>query len=47
MKLKGYEIINEDIRRNNQSALDQWYSTGGTRTPGGTRRHPKILFFVI
>jgi hypothetical protein len=19
--------------------LDQWYSTGGTRTPGGTRRH--------
>jgi hypothetical protein len=27
--------------------LEQWYSTGGTRTPGGTRRHPKILFFVI
>jgi hypothetical protein len=25
--------------------LDQWYSTGGTRTPGGTRRHPKIHFF--
>jgi hypothetical protein len=20
-------------------SLDQWYSTGGTRTPGGTRRH--------
>jgi hypothetical protein len=19
--------------------LEQWYSTGGTRTPGGTRRH--------
>jgi hypothetical protein len=19
--------------------LKQWYSTGGTRTPGGTRRH--------
>jgi hypothetical protein len=27
--------------------VEQWYSTGGTRTPGGTRRHPKILFFVI
>jgi hypothetical protein len=22
-----------------QVAIDQWYSTGGTRTPGGTRRH--------
>jgi hypothetical protein len=26
-------------------SLNQWYSTGGMRTPGGTRRHPKILFF--
>jgi hypothetical protein len=22
-----------------RSPIDQWYSTGGTRTPGGTRRH--------
>jgi hypothetical protein len=27
--------------------VNQWSSTGGTRTLGGTRRHPKIPVFVI
>jgi hypothetical protein len=35
---------NVTTRRN---ILEQWYSTGGTPTPGDTRRHPKILFFVV
>jgi hypothetical protein len=33
--------VSEQLMKANRiiGCLDQWYSTGGRRTPGGTRRH--------
>jgi hypothetical protein len=47
-----YRVFQITIARND---LDQWYSTWGTRTPGGTRRHLRgyvklkknIYYFMI
>jgi hypothetical protein len=46
--------IHRKSERSRTFVLDQWYSTWGTRTPGGTRRHlrgyvkfKKIYYFMI